>query len=717
MSILFKIVVSFLVLFSWSINAAPVKTACEAFLEVDGTIDQEVYVRGTFNKWLLDTPMQFINGRWQKRLFLAPGDYPYEFYSKKDARAIKQRERVPHMFFNNLRFPRLRVVDCQKPILSLKAPVEKTGGGYQFVVSYRAGISGGDIDLSKSKVYLNGEEINLEFRLRSKEFVVSAQNLPEGKYSYLFKVVDQYGNVGKNLYLPIWIENKKFFWQDAIMYQILTDRFVDGDSSNNNPVVNVPYKSNWQGGDFKGIIEKISDGYFESLGVNTLYISSPITNTSSSGLGISDSYQYSAYHSYWPIALGYSDENDLGGIIPIEPRFGTSEDLKALVNAAHQKGIRVIADFVANHVHEESILWKKRKDFFTEVFICGWDKPLICWFTEYLPDLNFKNTEVMNLVINHALWMIQTFDFDGVRLDALKHMEMDLVENLRFEIKQNIETTGIPFYLIGETFSGIHDEIGEYLGKEKIDGQFDFPLFFNLSNLFLLDKMNFREFYKFLNFNDTVWQKYYPDALMSNFIGNHDIPRAISIANNDFYPDSSQLGGEVAKYRAWNNPPQNPDRALPYQKLKMAFTFIFTMPGIPLIYQGDEIGMAGAQDPDNRRMMYFSDWSNNQKMIFEHLQKLSNARLKHLSLRHGTRNERWINEKFFVYSMSYKNSVSFVVFNKNNYTFSTSVNVSADGLITGKLCDMLSEKCFDIADSQVKLTVPEMSSMVLEYRE
>ena len=140
------------------------------------------------------------------------------------------------------------------------------------------------------------------------------------------------------LFAPLWIGQggyADFGWKDAILYQILTDRFLDGDSRNNldNGVgdlarVDDP-RSRWQGGDFAGITAKLREGYFDALGVNTLWISSPIINSHNSqpSVGLSDPRRFASYHSYHPIATGYTDRDDLGYATPIEPAFGTAAEL------------------------------------------------------------------------------------------------------------------------------------------------------------------------------------------------------------------------------------------------------------------------------------------------------------------------------------------------------------------------------------------------------
>src|SRR5262249_22565751 len=126
-------------------------------------------------------------------------------------------------------------------------------------------------------------------------------------------------------------------WRDSIMYFIMIDRFDDGDPSNNATVDGAEYPGQYQGGDFAGIQQKIDAGYFDDLGINTIWIPSPLDNTHVSEVG-SDGHRYSGYHGYWP-----KDET------LIDSHYGTEAELKTMIDHAHQHGIQILIDYVMNH--------------------------------------------------------------------------------------------------------------------------------------------------------------------------------------------------------------------------------------------------------------------------------------------------------------------------------------------------------------------------------
>jgi hypothetical protein len=175
-------------------------------------------------------------------------------------------------------------------------------------------------------------------------------------------------------------------WRDAMLYFVFVDRFVNGDTTNDAPVPGVMTPANYQGGDWKGLLSKITDGYFTDLGVNALWLTVPMDNTSDAGVG-TDGMQYSGYHGYWPTNLDQPEEH-----------FGTMADLQAVVTAAHAKNIKVLIDYAMNHVYQSSPTYTENPSWFWPDsymghdcncgFGCSYDDPVqskMCWFAPYLP--------------------------------------------------------------------------------------------------------------------------------------------------------------------------------------------------------------------------------------------------------------------------------------------------------------------------------------------
>jgi glycosidase len=494
-----------------------------------------------------------------------------------------------------------------------------------------------------------------------------------------------------------------FDWRDAVLYFVFVDRFLDGNPGNNGPSTSgVSKPADYQGGDWAGVKQKIDSGYFNDLGVNVLWLSVPVENTDASGQG-TDGHQYSAYHGYWPKNLDQT-----------ESRFGSLSELKALVDAAHAKGIKVILDYAMNHVHSSSPVYSQHPDWFWpkdingQSCVCGssacqWDGPNAkrCWFTDYLPDFNFTNDAARKFSVDNAMSWIKQTGIDGFRLDAVKHIEDQWLLDLRARVTAEIEpTSGQHFYMVGETYTGDSGLIKYYVKPSMLDGQFDFPLRARLIRSVLMrsgggsDVMSALD--GFLAYNDT----YYGGGVMSTFIGNHDVPRVIHFAE-----DNPMWGNEWSdgKDRAWNNQPGLPGGTSAFERVANAFTILYTSKGIPLVYYGDEVAMPGAGDPDNRRMMQWSGYSAGQQLVQNHLKKLGAIRAAHPALRRGSRASVSSNADTLVYKMSQGKDVVWVAINRSDYAQQVS------GLPGGSLQDLLTNNMV----SGTSISVPARSSMIL----
>ncbi len=487
-------------------------------------------------------------------------------------------------------------------------------------------------------------------------------------------------------------------WRDDVMYFVFVDRFLDGNPANNTTVSGVETPANWQGGDWAGVRTKIEENYFNDLGVTTLWVSAPMNNTSQSGVG-DDGHAYSAYHGYWPSVLDETEES-----------FGSMTELKALVDAAHARGLRVIVDYVMNHVHASSPVYTSNPSWFWPLdnggkhCVCGaecsWDGPegKRCWFRDYLPDFNFTNDDARAYSVGNAIWWIKQTGIDGFRLDAVKHIEDSWLTDLRQRVTAEIEpSTGKHFYMVGETFTGDRNLLKYYVNDSMLDGQFEFPLRLKLMTALLMRSEGMQT----LDAEIGTYMSYYgADAVMSTFVGNHDVPRPIHFAQDVPLWGDPWAGG---KEKAWSGQPGLPSEGSAFQRLGNAFTVMYTIPGIPLMYYGDEIGMAGAGDPDNRRMMTWGGLTANQTTLRAHVSKLGEIRKNHEALRRGSRQTLSVTNDVLAYSMTSGSDTVYVVVNRGD------TQQAASGLPSGSLQDLLTGQTVTGAS----LHVPARTSMVL----
>lgn len=420
-----------------------------------------------------------------------------------------------------------------------------------------------------------------------------------------------------------------FDWRDAVLYFAMVDRFRDGDGQR-DPVAGATdgdaYRGasgQYEGGDLVGLTERLP--YLADLGVTALWITSPADNRDSTGAAINpvlDANLYTGYHGYWPKQLDV-DWSDPDGERPrVESRIGTADDLRNLIDAAHASdeavgghGIKVLADYVMNHVDDESPLYLAHPDWFATdengaVRLCGpdnlWDDAFWgtrCAFARYLPPFDLELVAPRAWSVRDAVWWATEFGFDGYRLDAIKHVPEAWLTELKAALDQAVtEPAGERFYLVGETFSYAQQELKRYIDPAtKLDGQFDFPMRAKICQALWSEEETMSAFATWMASNDTYYGE---GAIMATWVGNHDIVRAIHYANREVAScmDSNGGGGAWVEGR-WTQP----EEAEPYERLALAFAVVMTNPGVPLIYYGDEIGLAGGPDPDNRRMMPWED--------------------------------------------------------------------------------------------------------------
>jgi glycosidase len=489
-------------------------------------------------------------------------------------------------------------------------------------------------------------------------------------------------------------------WRDAILYFVLVDRFADGDPDNDAPLGLEP-AADYQGGDLAGLRQKIEEGYFEGLGVNTLWLSSPLDNADGAGAG-SDGHAYAGYHGYWPTDLD-----------AVESRIGSEADLAAVVEAAHAHGLKVIVDYVMNHVHADSPIYQQHADWFWPNdngaggnCVCGdgcsWDDPdqrKRCWFTGYLPDFDFRNAAARDYSVSNAVGWAVSLGIDGFRLDAVKHIEDSWLLDLRSRLTAALAASGDErrLYLVGETYTGDRALIKYYVSPSTmLDGQFDFPLRAALLSTILRRAGSMQDLVAFLDSN----QGYYgAGAVMSTFLGNHDVPRAIHLAE-----DAPLFGDwDDGKGRAWNDRPGLPGSANPFQRVAVAYALLMTTPGVPLVYYGDEIGMPGAGDPDNRRFMQWSGLSANQSWLRDRIAALAAIRAAHPALRRGSRSSLGVAADVYSYRMETAGDALIVVLNRGDGA------ATAPGIPDGSYRELISGETVT-----APLTIGARAAMILQ---
>ncbi len=416
-------------------------------------------------------------------------------------------------------------------------------------------------------------------------------------------------------------------WSREVIYFAMTDRFLNGNRKNDAPVADaeVDPRANHQGGDWEGIRRKIRDGYFRRLGVTTLWIS-PVNRNADGAWrdAVPPNHKFTSYHGYWPVAARETN-----------PRFGSPEELRALVLAAHRGGLKVIVDFVANHVHQDHPYFREHPGWFGPKTLPDGtlnlrkfdDHPLTTWFDTFLPDFDYdRNPDALKAMVDDAIWWAKEFNLDGFRHDATKHVSSLFWRSLTRAIRSDIEVpAGRRVFQVGESIVG-RAKLMEYVGPGMLDGQFDFPLYWDLRQVMAGTGTGFGKLADSLKAGR---RDYGPWALNPAFLGNHDFSRFMAEA--DGWVTSTENEKEIG----WNNRVTVRDPKS-YAKLRAAWTLLMTLPQVPLIYYGDEIGLTGVGDPDNRRMMKFGrQLSREERAVLRHVSSLTNLRRVHPTLADG----------------------------------------------------------------------------------
>jgi glycosidase len=488
-------------------------------------------------------------------------------------------------------------------------------------------------------------------------------------------------------------------WNGRLMYFAFTDRFHSGSAANDRPSgdPDVAPAADFRGGDFAGITEKLRDGYFERLGVGALWISPHFKNPDRPYIdALPPHRKFTGYHGYWPVSF---DETD--------PRFGTIEELRELVAAAHKRGIKVILDMVLNHAHEENPVYKKNPGWFSKITLADGrknirlfdERPLDTWFDDFLPDFAYEgNPAAVEYMVSNCLDWIKKTNCDGFRLDAVKHVPMVFWTELRRRIRRDIEIPrGEMFYLVGETISG-REKIMEYVGFDKLDGQFDFPIYWAIKDVFAWQTKGL----DYLERESGKSALQYVGSIPSPLLGNHDFARFSAFADGAIPPGSNE------KARSWDNRPEVKNRST-YQKLRMAFAFLLSEPGVPMIYYGDEIGLSGAGDPDNRRMMKFDKLSGDERETLQYVGALAAFRRASKALRFGERHTLVSSENTLVYLKNYFGETAVVAINRSPRPAEVSVELPPFFKNPASFEDVVSGKKIQLK----KLRIPPMSAVVL----
>lgn len=359
--------------------------------------------------------------------------------------------------------------------------------------------------------------------------------------------------------------------KDAIFYQIMPERFANGDPSNDpkgtQPWGGQPTTDNFFGGDLQGVLDHLDD--LLDLGINAIYFTPLFTSPSN--------------HKY-----------DIVDYKQVDPHFGDNELLKQVVEACHSKGIRVMLDAVFNHCSEQFPP-------FQDVLKHGEKSKYADWFhinqfpaRVNMPKFNTANPEVKQYLLDVAEYWIKEIKLDGWRLDVANEVDHHFWRDFRMVVKN----ANPDAYIVGEVWS---DSLAWLVG-DQFDSVMNYPFadkvleFFNggMDGLTFANKMG------------TILMRYpqQTNEVVFNMLCSHDTPRLLTRVGND------------------------------KRRMKLAVVFLFTFMGTPCIFYGDEVGLTGGGDPDCRKCMEW-DPKKQDRELYDFYKLLIGLRKKNKALREG----------------------------------------------------------------------------------
>jgi glycosidase len=459
------------------------------------------------------------------------------------------------------------------------------------------------------------------------------------------------------------------FGPDDVIYLIMPDRFANGDTTNDQPAISRDLVDRtkgryYHGGDLAGVRQRLP--YLKSLGITAIWFNPVYDNNNQlNRREMYDNAPITDYHGYGAVDF-----------YAVEEHFGDLALLKQLVDEAHRHGIKIILDLVANHtgpyhpwvtdpptptwyngtadahLANEWQVWTLADPYSTPAVR---KSTLEGWFANILPDLNQDDPEVARYIIQNSLWWVARTGIDGIRQDTWPYAPRKFWRDWMAALKREYPALDV----VGEVFDGNPATVAFFEGgrvkwdgiDDKVSSLFDFPLFFPLRRAFGEGKQ-LREVAQMLA-HDRLYLN--PHSLVT-FLGLHDVQRFMN-----------ETGATPAG-------------------LKLAFTFLLTTRGTPLIYYGDEIGLPGGGDPDNRRD-FPGGWPGDsvnafdasgrtpeQQEIFSHVQKLLQLRAARPGLRGARTRNLHVREQSWVY----RRGETLVAL--NNDTLETTVGFPAEAM-------------------------------------
>lgn len=491
-----------------------------------------------------------------------------------------------------------------------------------------------------------------------------------GKKTLPIVVTDQYGNeYSTSVQVEVTARTKKnakdFDWDESVIYFMVTDRFFDGNESNNTASGAQTYgKDNaglYHGGDFAGITQKLD--YLEDLGINTIWITPIVENipgVTVTDTGKEDVPYNAAYHGYWA-----SDFTKLN------PTLGTEEEFQTLIDQAHNRGIRIMVDIVVNHAGYDTDFGDMIRS--GDDIVSGSDQKDSL---SNLPDFRTEDPAVSAQLVKWQTQWVKDFGIDYFRVDTVKHVENDTWA----ELKNALTEVDSDFKMIGEYAGGGYASNGNTLGTGEMDSDLDFDFNDQATNFV---KGNISSVESFLTSRNSGLNNTY---MTGQFLGSHD---------EDGFK-KKLLDGGMAEDAAT-------------AASMVAASLQITAKGQPVIYYGEEIGLTGLNNYPYQTNRYDFDWTmvNSDNKTYQHYKKMLSIRNAYTDVfARGDRKTILASDEngYDIVSRSYKGTKLYVGLNIKDVAQTVEIPVSENNGTVLK--DLYSGKTYTVSNGKIKVIIP-----------
>ena len=527
-------------------------------------------------------------------------------------------------------------------------------------------------------------------------------SLPTGKYPLLVEGTKGSTTINFSLEAPLDPRmNFQGITSDDVVYLIMTDRFADGDPSNDNPTDSPPEANDrnnprsFHGGDLRGVINHLP--YLKELGVTALWLTPWYDNWNGVNRCDKPWCPNTYYHGYH--AIDY---------YAVEDRFGDLATLRELVQKAHAMGIKVIQDQVANHVGSRhpwttdpplpdwfhgTLAQHQLNKFRNSALLSPhanqleFRNTLDGWFSDDLPDMNQEEPEVARYEIQNALWWVGVTGIDGIREDTIQYMPRFFIHDLSNALHRQYPK----MWMVGEVFERDAAHTAFFIGGRTgwdgidttLDSVFDFALW-NASLFVFTNKTPMR----FLP-HQLKYDALYPDpSKVTVLANNHDTTRFMSLAG-------ATLAGAM-----------------------MHTAFVLSVRGIPQLYAGEEIAMEGKDDPDNRRDFPVAAFraegrDAKQRQMFDWTRAWIGIRREHPALRSGRLIDLFSDDETYVFARQLGTETVVIAFNRENRRKEISVPLGTIGVKDGVTLKSLvgDVSRVRVVNGEAKLTLSPQTAM------